>query len=345
MSIANATPAIPSLQRVLGAGVPCEALAFFGRWWQLETWLREVVYVELRARYGADWTTRLQGRASARAANDVVNAYMASADAGELLAYADVTDLVRLIDDHWDLFSPLLPPRPRWNGTVDELRELRNRSAHCRRPHRDDLARIEQVLRDLEARGAWTFYSTYVRTYPVTAPKEPLARDWIDGRHPDASRLLAHAELQYDVRFRLAYSVRPWASRTAKEPISTHPGVLWHATWQVGGRDLNVATLWPHLERHRNVRDLLVHLLVDPGTITATFSAVDDPAQIADAIGSIFDEILVNSRPHVSADSADEWTNRWLHGVQTLPLRVQAMSPLTLVDPARAGAFSIFGAE
>lgn len=338
-------PTVSQLDRIVSAGVPAEALAFHGRWWQLESWLREVVYVELRAKYGADWTKHLQGQASNRAAGDEVNAYMASADAGELLAYADVTDLSRLIDDQWDLFSPLLPPKPRWQGTVDELRDLRNRSAHCRRPHRDDLSRIEQVLRDLDEGGAWTFYATYLDTHAAQCDKDSLVRDWVEGRHLDASRLLKHAERQYDVRFRLAHSRRPWAESRDQGVMSGTAGVLWHATWIVGGRDISITELWSHLNRHKSVGDLLVHLVVDPGTITATFSAVDDPADIADAIGNIFDEICMNSRPHIPTQSAEDWSSRWLNGIETLPLRVQAMSPLTLVDPAHPGLFSIFSAD
>lgn len=133
-----------SLRRPLDAGVPLRALETYARWWQLETYLREVVYVELRARWGRAWTDHLSGTTPKRAAKDGVNAYMASADAGELLAYIDISDLFRLIDDQWELFAPVLPPRERWAGTAHLLRDVRNRNAHCRRPHRDDTARLEQ---------------------------------------------------------------------------------------------------------------------------------------------------------------------------------------------------------
>jgi hypothetical protein len=92
----NEQPSVPNLPRILSSGVPPQALAFYGRWWQLETWLREMVYVELRSRYGLRWTDYLQGRVPKRAASDEDNAYMASADAGELITYADVFRPVRL---------------------------------------------------------------------------------------------------------------------------------------------------------------------------------------------------------------------------------------------------------
>lgn len=336
-------PSIPHLGRMLGSGVPAEALAFYGRWWELETWLREVVYVELHAKYGRVWTEHLRGRAPSRAAGDAANAYMASADAGELLAYADVADLFALIEDQWDLLQPLLPPLRRWQGAADELRELRNRNAHCRRPHRDDLARVEQVLRDLEE-GAWRFYASYLNTWSIFDSDDALARAWVRGDHETAARLLHHADQQYDVRIRIGYSVRPWATSPERNAISGTPGVLWHARWWVGSRDLNVVDLWNEISRHSLVRDLVVHVLVDPGEVTATFAAVNDPGEIADAIGFIFDGILTESHA-LGSPLPDDWTERWTRGAGQLPRRVQVSSPLTLVDPHNPRAFSIFAAD
>lgn len=133
-----------------------------------------MVYVELRARYGPQWREALTGRAPARAAIDARNAYMASADADDVLAYSHVSDLFSLIEDQWDLFEHYVLPRNRWVGRTDELRELRNRNAHCRRPHRDDVARLEQTLRDLEP-GAIKFYRSYVDTHHPPA-QDPVAR-------------------------------------------------------------------------------------------------------------------------------------------------------------------------
>jgi Swt1-like HEPN len=145
---------LDKLEQIVASGVPAESLAFFGRWWQLERWLREMAYFELRARYGVEWTAHLSPQATSRAGGDAINDYMATADSDDLLAYADVSVLFRLLEDHWDLFAGYLPGKRRWTGATDELRALRNRNAHCRRPHPDDVSRIEQTLRDVEL-GAW----------------------------------------------------------------------------------------------------------------------------------------------------------------------------------------------
>src|SRR4051812_30459286 len=100
---------------VVKAGAPAEALHFFGRWWQLETYLRELAYIELRARYGIAYGERLGQGPAKRDDKDQQNAYMASADEGDLLAYCDAGELIKVISSDWDLFEPCLVPRNRWD--------------------------------------------------------------------------------------------------------------------------------------------------------------------------------------------------------------------------------------
>jgi hypothetical protein len=95
-------------------------------------------------------------------------------------------------------------------------------------------------------------------TRTLYGSRDPLAHDWVDGKHETASRLLHHAEQQYDVRFRLSYSVRPWARAPDENAISGSEGVLWHAWWIVAGRDLNVVELWREISRLRLPRIDLV---------------------------------------------------------------------------------------
>ena len=323
--------------------MPPQALAFYGRWWQLENWLREVAYVELRARYGVRWVEHLRGQVQRRLVGDQRNAYMASADDEELLAYTDVGSLFDLIDDNWELFEPLLLPRQRWHGRADELRGLRNRNAHCRRPHADDLARLEQTLRDLE-RGAWRFYSSYVDAHFAHANKDPVATAWVRGRHPTAQRLLGsgHAERKYETRFWLEWSARPWADEPQPEQISGTRGVLWYARWSVGGHELNVADLWRQVERHDCAGRYLIHLLFELGSIVVTFAAVDDPHEVANAIGEVFDAILECARPFYGG-APEDWERRSFRGAEALPRQVQVRGPFTVVD-AHQTPFSLFGA-
>lgn len=230
------------------------------------------------------------------------------------------------------------------------------------------------MLRNLED-GAWSFYTSYLATHEIpTKSRDPLAQSWVARQHEVAARLLGnskprfdplyrryyklrgwpdptarrrgHAYYQYDTLFRLSYSVRPWATKPDPTAISGSEGVLWHAHWVPRGVDLNVTDLWRAIEREPQHRDLLIHLLVQPVSVTATFAAVDDPRMIADAIGYLFDTILETStKPTADTESIEAWARRWTGGAELLPRRVQVDSPLTYVDPHQPHAFSIFDAS
>lgn len=319
-----------AMERAVSLGVPAASLAFYARWWQLETWLRQLAYIELRAAFGRNWLTKVQEAATGRAERDEVNSYMRSPDAANVLAYLDVGYLFRIIDHHWHCFEHALVPRNKWNGVVDELVQLRHRNAHCRRPHRDDLARLEQTLRDLEpgARSSMVAYNDELWVEPKL--RDPVVTAWLEERHADAGRLVAHAERQYETRFQLGYSRRPWATPQKKKRVSGAPGYIWRATWVMfGGRFLEPAALWSTLTRP-GIRDQLIHVLQnDPISVTVTLPAVDDPAEISDAIGACFDAVLMSSRPNVPSQMWDDWPR----GVDELDPRVQASTAISLASP------------
>lgn len=186
-------PSQAALDAAVARGVPHASVAFFARWWQLETWLRELVYLELRAAHGREWESAIRARAIELAGRDAVNAYMGSPDNENLLAYLDVGSLLALIDtdEHWRFWQHAMPRRVVWRGIANQLLDLRNRNAHCRRPHRDDLARIEQTLRDLEF-GARRSLSAYNRQSRVADDlDDPVAAAWVRGDHSAARRLIA----------------------------------------------------------------------------------------------------------------------------------------------------------
>jgi hypothetical protein len=337
---------IEILRGPLAGGVPPSALAAYGRWWQLETYLREVAYTELRAAFGASWRDHVGEAAATRAERDQINAYMASADADEPLAYADTSVLFALIKSKWELFEPVLLPQVRWEGLVDELLSIRNRSAHCRRPHRDDLARLEQSLRNLEP-GAREFYRSYTQAQRLRPGEgDPLVDAWLDKSHPSAQRLVHHCQEQYHVSFRLSISTRPWGpSIEGVQPITGTTGVLWHADWILGMEEIRPSDLWKEL--NEGVRELLVHLLIDGSAVTATFAAIDDPNAVADAIGHVFDAIIVTSRRFKALDPQEpekDWFDFLRSDAETLPAKVQSGSALALFDPYQTEGFTIFAA-
>lgn len=335
------------LERITASGVPVQALSAYGRWWQLENWLRDVVYLELRAKWGVGWHQHLHGPTTHRAAKEGRIEYMASADRADLLTYSDTAVLFDLISAHWELFERTLLPRPYWEGLETVLRDLRHRVAHCRRPHSDDVGRLEQTLRDLES-GARRWHAAYAEPINVfEKTRDPVVMAWIGQRHPAAARLVEHCASQYDVRLRLAYSVRPWDRQPLSDvDISGSEGVLWHAHWLLGPHDLSPRAIWERIEEQPALADLVVHLLqAHSGDLMVTFAAVDDPTEVADAIGHIFDYAITSSRSaHWDRDADLEAQLRtWRAEGEGLPRKVHVGTPLALYDPNQP--FSFFGAE
>jgi hypothetical protein len=268
-----------ALSSVLDSGdIPPRALALYARWWQLETWLRALTYVELRSRDGLDWGSNLNPQAESRRQKDKQHEYMASPDWDDPLAYLDASRLFQLIDDNWDLFEPVLPAREAWTGRKTELLSIRNRIGHLRRPHMDDLKKLEQTLRDLE-HGAFRAVTSYNRWWDTDHldQADPILAGHFHDQYPDAHGLLEHALRQHDISVRLSYTVRPWAVHPERGALASgQPGILWNVGFYPRLRGFDIPRLWRDLSPL--TRQVLVHLLVpDIGHVDVTFPAIDAP--------------------------------------------------------------------
>ncbi|MEQ0560851.1 Swt1 family HEPN domain-containing protein [Amycolatopsis sp. NEAU-NG30] len=312
--------------------MPWRSLALYGRWWQLETWLRDLVYVELRARHGAKWADLVK-TAIGRQSQDAAFSHMAGVDNENPLAYLDYSQILEVVDGSWELFSYALLEKRSWVGRQEELKRIRHRIGHVRRPHNDDLNRIEQTLRDLEL-GAFRSCASYNRqSVPDPDDNNPVVKGWIRGDHVDADRLIGHAEQQYDTRFSLRVSQRPWGEWKGSLDDST--GLLWHATFYVRGRGgIDPRKLWAEVG---SIRHLIVHLLVDPSEASFTFSGADDAAEVADAIGKAFDSVLYASRYgsrsfQISDPFNNKETEAWTRRAQRIDFRVLSGSLWNTVD-------------
>lgn len=321
----------PQTDRALRAAVPSvmppRSLALYARWWQLEVWLRELVYVELRARYGVSWSDEVKA-ASSRQKQDATYTHMAGADNENPLAYLDYGQLLEIMSQHWEQFGYALLERRSWEGRQDELKRIRHRIGHMRKPHQDDLGRIEQTLRDLE-RGTFMALASYnERCVPNRENhQDPVTVGWVDEQHPTAQRLISHADRRYGITLLVRTSRRPW-TRWPDE-LARAPGVLWHADFLMRDRVINFPRLW-HDTSLKAVRPLLMHMYTSsPWGVGFSFSAADDPDAISDAIGDIFDSVLGASRVD---DFHDDLWNRWRLRVRNLDYRVLIDSGWTIVD-------------
>ncbi|HEX8865035.1 MAG TPA: hypothetical protein VF821_05205 [Lentzea sp.] len=238
------------------------------------------------------------GRTTGRLQQDKRHSYMASPDWDDPLAYLDAGKLFELIESNWDLFEPSLLELDVWRGRKAELLKIRHRIGHLRRPHADDLGRLQQTLRDLE-RGAMQAAGTYNRRHEVHGldQTDPVIDGWVHGNHEDAERLLDHAAANYATNLRLSYTTRPWA--TPPEPgvsIAGVPGLLWRVDFSMRNFFLRLPEFWEDSLLDLGARDLLVHVCAsDIVGLTVTFPAVEDSTQVADAIGHVFEALLRTS--------------------------------------------------
>lgn len=315
------------------AEMPPESLALYARWWQLETWLRELAYVELRAGLGTNWVSAVN-QASGRQQKDARYTHMVGPDNDNPLAYLDYSQLIELITARWDQFGYALLDKAAWAGRQAELSQIRHRIGHLRSPHSDDLGRLEQTLRDLE-RGTFIALASYNRrcTPDPTAHHDPVTTGWIRGKHPDAQRLLRHADKQYETGLAVTASLRPWATWPAE--LDRADGLLWHAHFFMRGRRVEPAALWRDSYTD-SVRPLIVHMLADnPFSVEFTFSAVDPGTKIADAIGHLFEAVLHNSEPwspdEIRQATTSRATGEWQARAARIDYRVLSGSGWSIV--------------
>ena len=142
--------------------VPERALRLYARLWQFETWLRRMVYVELRALLGDAWSRSL--RTTGFTADKRLR-HMPTSEMNAL-SYSQLSALTTLIGDNWPCFEVYFPPRGQWDAKLEEISQIRHRIAHFRVGHVDDYARLIQFLRDVD-KGFWTFCTSYNNPQPV----------------------------------------------------------------------------------------------------------------------------------------------------------------------------------
>lgn len=294
-----------SIDRAVRQGVPEESVALYARWWQFETWLRDVMYVELVALLGPSWRGEIKAKYLDYMKHDDL-VHMRTADNTALITYTDFGFLLKLVNDYWDQISYALLDRDVWTGRVKELRPLRNRVAHCRRPHGDDLTRLELLLSDLE-HGAFESYASTTRSQHIqeAAIPKPL-KIWFAPLGQVQDHLRGHADRQYHSNLNLRISRRPWASRTSE--VFETPGYLLHLHVIVGMGTLRSSDVWEQLlEFH----DALAFLLLDPYSAEVVLPASLPPDQLAEACSTTLTAALqsIDRRADPEFDP-DHWFNR-----------------------------------
>jgi hypothetical protein len=315
-----------------------ESLALYGRWWQLENWLRLLAYTTLRAAYGKGWEGELEKRAVSRALKDLLHAHIMSPDQANTLAYLDVTDLFELIDSNWTLFEPFLLPQSIWQGRIIELNSIRRSIAHCRRPHRDDRSRVEQTLRDLEP-GFWSALEGQAAGPVDPTLSDPVVDDWNKGQLQYLRNSVARRYRYIDVELGLAR--QPWANYDGNRPATGTPGLLWALDISGSGeRWIEPTAYWTQL--NPKTQNTLVHVFMSTSFgVRVTFAAVDSANLVIDAMIDCI-EAFMQASWHVSRMSTAR-AESWPGDIHARHPRILVEELFAVSDGTRDGSVFVAG--
>ncbi|MFE2613330.1 Swt1 family HEPN domain-containing protein [Micromonospora chalcea] len=247
--------------------LPRRVLATYARLMQLETWLRQMVYVELRAAYGNAWQQSIARLPGISLNSDARLTHMPTPEQSPI-SYITFGTLLKTIANNWHLFEPYLPPQDLWTSKLEEVSQIRNRVAHFRYGHGDDLDRVLRFMRDID-QGFWRFCTSYNNTQPVLPPtRDPVVkrfhalnkfpyvqvekRKWamVGAADPDAILSVAVNVLR-----------RPWRADRATGRIAGQDGYLYDVS--IAGQHRRSFDYSRYLQDTARLHGSLVHICLD----------------------------------------------------------------------------------
>jgi HEPN superfamily Swt1-like protein len=296
-----------------------KTLDTYARLWQFETWLRRLVYVELRALVGDGWALKVSGAQKPKE-RDKRLTHMPTPEEN-LLSYSQLSELRSIISEHWRLFESFLPPQHIWDAKLDEISQIRHRVAHFRTGHHDDLQRVTQLLRDID-QGFWRFCTSFNQSGPVL----PQSDDPIEARflHLDQFPWSPVGENKWarigsaDPSARLGVTVevicRPWAKW--ETPIIGKEGFLY--CLRTHGRHNRVFDYKRLLEQTRNIHKHIVYICLERhfNAFEITLPAILGESQIIQIVKQVLDDALScclttsvfgQGKANTAQSLADEW--------------------------------------
>src|SRR2546425_6193058 len=281
--------------------------------WQLESWFRELVYLELKSHYGLNWWTQAdQARRRSRASGipaetslraDKAHPHMSTPE-NDPLWYLSFDSLLKIIFDRklWPLFKNYLTTKSLVKAKFEEIRPIRNRIAHSRSLHRDDLNRIEVVLRDLD-QGFWKFCTSYNHDNGFIADlqKDPVYKHFSNREHVPWAEVEPNKwarvgiRLGVDLDMILGFSIRPSQKRRPTSKISLMKGAIYDFTFSIAHHhDGNYLEYSRILTATQSIHDRVLHIFLDSfqKQLRITFPAVIDTQSIIDAIEKFYEVCL-----------------------------------------------------
>jgi len=270
--------------------------------WQLENWLRTMVYVELRANR-VNWEELIKENFKDRPLYSQVKDkelnHMATHHV-MALSYLTFGELWKIISskDNWALFEPYFPPEANTATKIEEIKTIRNRVAHFREPHQNDEARFTLFLQDLEA-GLRSFCNRYTTNVH-------LESDLV-------SKRLENVWEQVGYGYELYRPDRNWLYA----PGHHRANPLMHATLEVAAHKRHKSgsaegviyglEISPGLSKHLNVLDFLsctrglhselIHVIVkSDDQVAVTIPAIHGPDKVVELIEAFLSAGINSSR-------------------------------------------------
>jgi hypothetical protein len=247
---------------------------------QLETWFRELVYVETKSHYATGWwqacelalkQSRRAGIPPARSMRaDQRHPHMATPE-NDPLWFLSFDSLLRILFDKrlWRLFAPYLTTKQLVRSKLDEIMPVRHRIAHARAINAEDLPRVQAVIRDLD-QGFWRFCTSYNddRGFIAGEQQDPVYRHflkrihvrWVETQPNTWAEVGSRAGAHLDIIMR--YGLRPSARpRPRKGTIQTR-GVFYDVTFSAAHtREYLHQT--DILRSTRRFHDRVIHIFLD----------------------------------------------------------------------------------
>lgn len=284
-----------------------ESLIIYARLWQLEKWLREMVYIELKSKKGRNWIKF--DKTKSKYEEDKKLRHMPTADQSPL-SYLTFSELTKLIKNNWNLFSVYLPPLNLWEAKLEEIVHIRNRIAHYRLVHIDDLDRLHQLMRDID-RGFWEFCTSYNNIFPVLPQdKDPVTKKYVE-LDPFSPKQIGENEwatighAPKDMLYIISVNVlkRKWAE--ASELIDGVPGYIYDVTIHIRNeRQLDYNNF---LSQTKTIHSELIHICLDTfsNSIRVTIPSVIGSEKTIKIIDKLI-SVTENSMTRIQQINADD---------------------------------------
>lgn len=328
--------------------VPSSAVHLFRLAWQLETWLRSMVYVELRAAR-VDWEEPIKeavnGWPPSSLKSDKRLHHMATPHQAAL-SYLTFGQLWEIIsnDAVWPLFEPYFPPKHLAEGRVEEIKAIRNRVAHFREPHAQDRARLELFLRDMEP-GLRAFCNRYSVGKLATKPEHDPVSDFLMASWGQAG-------FGYGTELNRPSGGWIYAHPHRSDPkLHARLELLTHRNYQLGSLEGVIYRLRMDsgVERFMDGRRFLdsttglhrdvIHLFPSNHAISVTIPAIQGAEATAELIGKFLSVGVDSTTDEQKSDDMGDWPEYVVRHDQMLAFYDADMkeSVLDLAEPKRDG--------